>query len=186
MSHYTRKDTKGEFLGPDLTLPKMYELYCEKCKMDDFESVKLSTYRKIFNENLNLSVHIPKKDQCNTCSKYYNELENGTVTPEGKQAFSDHQERKKESKRRKQKDKDRAKCDSNFHVVCFDLQYLLHTLCSFVSSMYYMRKLCCYNLSVYSLGDATATCFVWTEIDAKRGASEVATCLIKHFQALPA
>ena len=40
-----------------------------------------------------------------------------------------------------------------------------------------MRKLCCYNLSVYSAGDKKGTCFLWSEIEGKRGSNEISTCL---------
>ena len=48
--------------------------------------------------------------------------------------------------------------------------------------MYYMRKLCCYNLSVYNLGNQAGKCSVWPETEAGRGPCEVTTCL--HLQLL--
>lgn len=55
--------------------------------------------------------------------------------------------------------------------------------CSLVSQVYYKRKLSCYNLSFYSLGDK-GTCFLWNETDGERGSCEVATCLHKYVTSL--
>ena len=46
-----------------------------------------------------------------------------------------------------------------------------------VSLMYYMRKFCCYNFTVFYLANLTGTCYLWTEVTGKRGSCEVATCL---------
>lgn len=184
-AHYVRKETNRQFLAPELTLRKMYDLYVEECKSNDRDPVKLETYRNVFNKNYNLSFHVPKKDQCNTCNVYHRALEEGTVTAEQKDDYEKHQQRKKRAREEKETDKIKAQSQSNVHVACFDLQSVLYTPCSLVSVMYYMRKLCCYNLTFYSLGDHKGTCFVWSEVDAKRGASEVATCLRLHLQSLP-
>lgn len=185
-AHYVRRETSRQFLGPELTLRKMYDLYTEECKSNDTDPVTLEKYRDIFNKNYNLSFHVPKKDQCNTCNVYNRALEQGTVTAEQNAAYEKHQLRKQRAREEKEKDKTEAQSKSNIHVACFDLQSVLYTPCSLVSLMYYMRKLCCYNRTVYSLGDHQGTCFVWPEVDAKRGASEVATCLKLHLQSLPA
>jgi len=54
-----------------------------------------------------------------------------------------------------------------------------------VSQLYYKGTLNCFNLSVYSLGDKRATCFMWNETEGKRGASEIATCLRMYLSSLP-
>ena len=183
--HYVRKETNRQYLGPELNLSKMYELYVEKCKLERSQPVKLSKYRQIFNENYNLSFHVPKKDQCNTCNTYFHASEKGMVTAAKREEYELHQSRKQRAREEKNSDKNMAKANSNVNVCCFDLQSVLYTPCSLVSLMYYMRKLCCYNLSFYSLGDAKGQCFVWTEFNGKRGSSEVATCLQLYLKSLP-
>lgn len=51
--------------------------------------------------------------------------------------------------------------------------------------MYYMRKLCVYNLSVYDLGYGKGSCYLWTETNGMRGSSEIATCLRLYLLSLP-
>ena len=54
-SHYSRKDNPHrEFLNPYLSIQKMYQLYKEKCE-ENTQAVSEWKYRKIFNENFNLS-----------------------------------------------------------------------------------------------------------------------------------
>ncbi|XP_053386206.1 uncharacterized protein LOC128550688 [Mercenaria mercenaria] len=185
-AHYVRNETKRQFLGPHLTLPRMYDLYLEECKKNKTKPVLLERYRNVFNTNYNLSFHVPKKDQCNTCNQYYTAQREGKMTNEQQNVFDKHQQRKKRSREEKAKDKQKCESQSNIHVACFDLQSVLYVPCSLVSLMYYMRELCCYNLTFYSYGDKQGTCFVWSEVHAKRGASEVATCLKLHLQSLPA
>lgn len=53
-------------------------------------------------------------------------------------------------------------------------------------SVYYCRKLCVYNLTVYeSASPNNAYCFCWSENDGKRGSCEIGSCLLQWFKALP-
>ena len=54
-----------------------------------------------------------------------------------------------------------------------------------VSLMFYMRKFCCYNFTVFYLANLTGTCYLWTEVEGTRGSCEVATCLNLHLLSLP-
>ena len=94
-------------------------------------------------------------------------------------------ERKCEPEKRKKDDKDLGKMSKETVVATFDLQAVLQTPCSLVSQIYYMRKLNCYNLSVYNLGNKDATCYLWSEIDANRGACEIGSCLYLYLKSLP-
>ena len=128
---------------------------------------------------------MPKKDQCNTCTKNYQLLKEGTVTEAMKTEYEKHQARKVRARKEKDEDKTTSKNTKNMFVCTFDLQSVLYTPCSLVSVMYYMRKLCCYNLSVYNLGTQAGTCYVWSETEAGRGSCEVATCLRLQLLSLP-
>ena len=67
-SHYQRMWTKRQFLGANLSIQKMYDLYKEKCI--EVLPLKHSMYRNIFCNEYNLSFHHPKKDPCETCNKF--------------------------------------------------------------------------------------------------------------------
>ena len=66
----------------------------------------------------------------------------------------------------------------------FDLQAVHTTPCSLVSEMYYSRNLCCYNLTIDSLGDKKAVCHLWDETQGKRGSCEIAICLMKNIMSV--
>ncbi|XP_053372947.1 uncharacterized protein LOC128546452 [Mercenaria mercenaria] len=108
---------------------------------------------------------------------YENAKTDGTLDEKLEEEYKLHQERKKVAREQKQKDNHIARQDSKVKTCTFDLQSVLYTPCSLVSLMYYMRKLCCYNLSIYSAGDKKATCYLWSETDGKRGSNEISTCL---------
>lgn len=68
----------------------------------------------------------------------------------------------------------------------FDLQGVLQLPSSDVSPMYYSRKLCTYNLTIYEMAPPNnAFCYVWTETNGKRGSLEIGTCLYKYIEQLP-
>lgn len=48
--------------------------------------------------------------------------------------------------------------------------------------MYYSRKLCCYNFTVYE--GALPNCYVWTEVYGKRGSNEIGSCLYRYINTL--
>ena len=142
--------------------------------------VKESKYREIFCQSYNLSFYKPKKDQCSLCNLYESKKASGTLDEETEKKYSEHIERKLEARLQKDQDKEKARKDKSFYVATFDLEAVLTTPCSLVSELYYSRKLCCYNLSIYNLADATGICHVWDETQGKRGANEVATCIVKN------
>lgn len=70
-------------------------------------------------------------------------------------------------------------------MATIDLEAVLTTPCSLVSQAYYKRKLCCCNLSFYSLRNNKGTCYLWNETEGERGSSEVGTCLYKYVNSFP-
>ena len=72
-SHYSRSDKKKrEYLNDGLSIARMYQLYLEKYEPQVQEvqakpEVKEWLYRKIFNEEFNLSFGYPRSDTCETC-----------------------------------------------------------------------------------------------------------------------
>ncbi|KAK3107527.1 hypothetical protein FSP39_016707 [Pinctada imbricata] len=185
--HYTRKDSNRRYLGHELNITKMYELYLElhKGKLREDELVSQPIYRRIFNEEYNFSFHKPKKDQCSLCVSYHTAVHNKTASEKEKEDYEKHQDRKKRAREEKQKDKDIAKSRDDTFVATFDLQAVLSTPCSLVSQLYYTRKLSCYNLSIYNLSSSNATCYLWSEVEAKRGSCEIGTCLYLQLLSLP-
>lgn len=61
-SHYRRADTDSDFIPPDLTLQKLYDLYVEQLENSTCSKVSLSTFKKIFYTEFNLRTVPLKKD----------------------------------------------------------------------------------------------------------------------------
>ena len=154
----------------------MYKLYVER--EGEESCVKEGSYRRIFQTEYNLSFQKPKKDSCLQCEKH----KRGLITAEAYQA---HIDRKIKSRGHKQKDKERVQNDPTFYSAAFDMQQVLSTPSATTSTIFYKRKLSSYNLSMYSNGSGAGTCYLWDEINGKRGANEIGTCLYIHINSLP-
>ena len=184
--HYTRKDTKRKYLPQELNIRRMHSLYIDKCKETSRKPVKEKVYRNLFCNEYNLSFFHPKKDQCQVCNHFENLKAEGKVDANMQQEYDKHQDRKKMSRLEKEKDKRKAKSDPTYHVSAFDLEAVLTTPCSLVGELYYKHKLCCYNLSFYSLGNSNATCYLWDETQGRRGSCEIGSCILLHLNSLAA
>ncbi|KAK3092951.1 hypothetical protein FSP39_009293 [Pinctada imbricata] len=180
--HYTRKDSNRRYLGHELNITKMYELYLElhKGKLREDELVSQPIYRRIFNEEYNFSFHKPKK--INALSVFLT-----TVLFIIKQ----HRKRKEQIMRNtkiersvQERKNKRIKISQSQEMIHL-LQHLISKLFSLVSRLFYTRKLSCYNLSIYNLNSSNATCYLWSEVEAKRGSCEIGTCLYLQLLSLP-
>lgn len=58
-SHYCRKTTSRKYLEKHLSIRKMYELYKEKCLLEEKEPVKYWLYDHIFCTEYNIGFHHP-------------------------------------------------------------------------------------------------------------------------------
>ena len=121
--HYTRKDSNRKYLGADLNIARMYQLYLEQSKgeIPEKDIVSRSVYRKVFNEEYNFSFHVPKKDQCGLCISYHQAKDEGNLTPVLKEEYENHQERKVKAREEKKRDKELAKVlmtSSLPHLTC--------------------------------------------------------------------
>ena len=160
-SHCIREQTKRKYLSSNLNLCKMYDLFLKKHA--DIENLpKICSYTKIFLEKFNLGFHKPKKDQCSQCNAQKN------MTPE----------QKKENEEEHQLNFFNKKIVQYF---AFDLQKMLQTPYGETGELYYYSKFAVYNLTCFDMVSRQGYCFVWDETIAKRGASEISSCLYSLF-----
>ena len=130
-SHYCRKNSQHRYLDGDLNLSEMYEDYEKLQKDQGRKPLAKSTYKRIFKKEFNLSFHWPKKDACLLC----HQLDSVELAV--------HRVKADRARQEKESDKRRAQEDKAFHSFTFDLQSVLYTPYSNVSTMYYMRKIVC-------------------------------------------
>lgn len=137
----------------------MYALYKEKCEQEwKIIPEKQSLYRTVFDNEFNLAFHTPKKDACKYC-EWYQRLEDSEKTNH-KNEYDSHQLRKTQAREQKENDKKKAKKNESYKAVTFDLEQVLTTPWSNVSSLFYSRKLSTYNLTVYELDSKDVKCYV--------------------------
>ena len=181
-SHYCRRDSKKEYLPPDLSVAEMYRLYLEYCAKVGAPTVSHYIYNEIFNTEFNLAFHTPLKDQCDFCVSFANACD------EEKEKLSDkyenHMKNKDLVQKHKEADKNEASSNADTVVCCFDLEEVLLTPHSFESCLYFKRRLNTFNFTVYDLNTHDGYCYVWNEAIASRGACEIASCLFSFIQDL--
>nr|CAH7743977.1 unnamed protein product [Callosobruchus chinensis] len=176
-SHYCRQKTSRKYLPPTLNIAKMYSLYEEFCLENNIEKKATEgMYRHIFSTEFNLSFFVPKKDLCDVCHNYENSSVEEKLAIED--SFRQHIENKKLARELKLAAKEKAKADDSICAAVFDLQQVLTTPKSEVSVSYYKLKLCTYNFTVFNLASKEADCYMWHECIAKRGSSEIGSCLL--------
>nr|CAH7743976.1 unnamed protein product [Callosobruchus chinensis] len=117
-----------------------------------------------------------RKDLCDVCHNYENSSVEEKLAIED--SFRQHIENKKLARELKLAAKEKAKADDSICAAVFDLQQVLTTPKSEVSVSYYKLKLCTYNFTVFNLASKEADCYMWHECIAKRGSSEIGSCLL--------
>jgi len=71
MSHYSRLSTTKRYLGANLNITKMYELYKTEMNMKGLKPEKMGKYRELFKCH-NLAFHKPKHNVCKFCIRFEN------------------------------------------------------------------------------------------------------------------
>lgn len=119
-SHYLRQQTTREYIDGGKNLTDLYTDYQKDCMDSGVEPAKIHTYRKVFNEEYNISFYVPKKDQCELCTIFKNTVDPNT---ELQNKYDQHQLEKELS--REEKSNDKAMVQNNYIVACYDLQAVL-------------------------------------------------------------
>ena len=117
-SHYCRQYSKYEYLSPDLTARKMYEMFKNEANEGSY-----STYCNILRD-LKLKIHLPKKDMCGLCATYRAAEKNAEVDQSLGDTFQKHEMEKIKVREIKKKLKNEA-LPSDV-LACFDLEQVLY------------------------------------------------------------
>lgn len=161
-SHYRRYECETEYLMPDMTLEKMYDLYNEH--IGESEKVSKAMYTKIFYKYFNLKRAPLKKDTCNKCDTLQAKLTHCKTAEEKADIDTERKEhcRKWEEARNKMKsDFILATQCKEIECLTFDLQKTLPMPKIPTGILYYKRQLWLYNMGIYSAKTNLSECFVW-------------------------
>lgn len=180
-SHYCRRDSSAKYLSSDLSISKMYSLYCEEVETP----ISLAKYSEIFH-TMNLKFKQPKLDTCNKCDCFKSQLDHiNKNMPEYTMLIEKQAKHHADADRAyksKDFDKDLSKTYINIKTYTFDLQQVLPTPYLKTSVCYYKRQLNTYNLTIYDCETNKAFCYMWHEAVGQRGANEISSCIFQHLK----
>lgn len=211
-SHYRRENTNSEFLPPEMTLIKMFDMYVKEkiekannkdsyagneikewAECTDSEkkevlrkvgAVSFSTYRRIFFGSFNLKFKKLKKDTCNVCDGFTARI-SGVGAEENKIIKEEHEKHlrlSEEARSNLKEDTIKAQNTEDFECLTFDLEKTLPLPRIPTNIIFYKRQLWLYNAGVHSFKAGKGFCYIWTENEAGRGAQEIGSCLMKHIE----
>ncbi|MES9884547.1 MAG: hypothetical protein ABW185_27190, partial [Sedimenticola sp.] len=192
-SHYSRNDNPNiHYLHENLNVRRMWLLYLVKHEPEHIEQirrrekctakVRLWLYRHLFNTEFNLKFGMPRSDTCAKCDRLELSI-NETVDTTKKTELASEKEihlRKAESAYKELKQcGDRAKTSEDLDVYTFDFQQNLPIPAISSSDMFYSRMLWVYNFGLHDCTTGDGIMHLWNETTAKRGSSEVCSCLLQ-------
>lgn len=119
-SHYCRSRTENKYLDSELTIPKMYQLYCNSLVETPSLIVPLKLYRSIFNKDYDLKFNQINKDACDTCVAF--KSANAQVKATMKASHDDHLWLKERARERKAEHKLAAQKFTTISASIFDYQ----------------------------------------------------------------
>lgn len=185
-SHYGRSASKRMYLSPNLNIIKMFKEYRNVCEFHNRPTVSETTFRKVFNFEFNLAFKTRKKDTCKQCDKFEIEIKSSTSYEKTQQLEKEKNHHFDHVNAVKNKFKDDVKFAENAEnkTICltFDLQKTLETPVLTTNVAYYKRSLWTYNLCIYNESEKKGYMYIWSENMGSRGACDIGTCLIKHFE----
>ena len=171
-SHYCRSTTTKQFVEPFFsTKADLFKAYKENCIEQSIPYCSNCLFYNVFDE-MNLSLYVPKKDQCDKCIEH----SVGNITEE---EHYEHMCKKQEAYDEKARDKSICLEDETRKVIAIDLQAVLLCPKLQASALYYRTKLACHNFTVMDLASKSASCYFWTEVE-DLSASSFASCVTDY------
>jgi hypothetical protein len=99
--------------------------------------------------------------------------------------YQNHKDREHAALKMRDEDKNQAREDTSFRTITFDLQAILNLPYAAENQLYYVRKLNCYNFTIYDSHNQTGISYLWDETNGKKGSNEIGSCLLKYLEGLP-
>nr|CAH7719266.1 unnamed protein product [Callosobruchus chinensis] len=139
----------------------------KECSEKNLTQVASSAiHRKVFTEEYNLGFHRPRKDQCWVCMAYNCPQSNKASMETEYRAHIAAKDRAREEKRLSKQFAENSKNSCNM--------FFLYRAIRIV-----------FNFTIYYTVSKQGDCFIWREVEGKRGSCEIAGCLYKYFESLP-
>jgi len=150
--------------------------------------VKEWLYRKIFNEEFNLSFGDPRSDTCEMCD-LLNVTIRGCMHDDDRtklqEELATHEAQASQGYQILHADADGTRGTRNQAIITFDLMQNLPVPTLTHGSMYYSRQLWVYNFGIHNATTGATDMYTWNEAITSRGADEVCSCIKEYLDTLP-
>lgn len=173
-SHYGRNKSRRIYLNSNLSIASLYKHYKGAIQCQEIPKVSFSTFHRIFSNEFNIGFKSPACDICSMCQRLKHSILR-EKDPVKKQLLI--------TERRVH----RLKADAfyslmketppNTRTFCFDLQQVQPLPKTPVNDAFYLRQLSYYTLCLVEHNTKNPKLFTWTEDEAGRGATEVASAI---------
>ena len=180
-SHYTLE--KKESLDPSLDVKKMWALYKEQQDTNGTRALGYGKYLQIFNQ-YDLKFGAYKTDTCSTCDKLQEQMSADPDNEELKQQKGDHLRQANMAYKMQKQDRDNS--DDRTHAIWGDMMSVAQVPKLPTGASFYLRKLKVYNEDFYSAVRDQHSMFLWNQLEGKKGANDVISCLHAFLETIPA
>ena len=174
-SHYCRKQKAYEgknFIFPGKTMSNLHSDYVSSCEKAGVRSVCRRFFTDVF-KNMNISFHVPRKDQCDTCVAH----KHGNADLHG---YQEHLDKKKRAQ--DQKAADKALAGEEVSVWTMDVQSVLTCPSTQASALYYKTKLAIHNMTYFNLKTKEGFCYVFDETQGNVSSQMFGFLHYNHFK----
>ena len=178
-SHYGRGKSKRGYLSSDLTVKKMWKIFCDERKNSGLKLCSLSKYKHIFYKCFNLSFRTPHTDTCSTCKMGLMKMKAEKCLEKKNELRTSYRLHKLRAKQFYRTMKEE---NSNVIKICFDMQQNQPIPKLSVSEVFYARQVWIYNLCIMIHSSQQKkediVFYTWLETESSRGCNQVASALL--------
>ncbi len=178
-SHYSRRKTTRQYLPSELTITKLYKMWCDKQKAENKPTASKAFFTNIFYNKFNLGFGRPSTDICSTCVALEKKIENS------ENDVDEHKVQLKVHKKRADRfyqiiRESRQLCDT-FSII-FDMQKNQPLPKIGLTQEYYKRQMWFYTLG-FVVNDGNehqknVRFYVWSEFESGKGSNEICSALM--------
>lgn len=174
-SHYCRASSKRIYVeSAFLSHLHMHSVYKTWCNENNKKPCSRNTFLSVLRKN-NISIHKPRKDQCDVCSSF--QLKNVS-----REVYDTHIQKKDEARHAKRIAIENLQLNSDVAVITVDVQSVLLAPKLLASALYYKQKLQCHNFTIYNSRTADVTIYFWHEADGGVTSNEFTSCVIDYLK----
>lgn len=168
-SHYCRSRSNRVYLTSEIkTKRELARSFNSWCAEKNLHPVPSEKFLRNELKRQNVSLFVPKKDQCDTCVAY----KEGNVAEDD---YNAHMARRQAAREEKQRDKEDG--DDSHSVWAMDVQAVLILPRLYASALYYKTKLASHNFTFYNLKTKDVRIYYWTEVEGDVSANCFASCV---------